>query len=290
LAATLALAAVAVVVCNAPIFADDTTTCSAVGQSMLTFSEGVNGAVIAAAKATLAASSLPGTTPKRNPAFKVVEEQSVKAASDVSTALSALGPLVDANFGDPAVQKATDAVTLEGRAELQEALSFSRLSLRFEQVLNERRNAERRLALANALRAFGSAMSGSVSNAYGTVNGQPFSATVVTRTPNNYQPIRIPPDATIGQTAEALNQEEARLLFLPYTFNPLVAHWTAACKAAHQLPASPKLSEEISMAKSALAKGVAPDAVLKMFMQRTSLTESEAREALGLPPAPTPTP
>jgi hypothetical protein len=133
-------------------------------------------------------------------------------------------------------------------------------------------------------------MSGSVSNAYGTVNGQPFSATVVTRTPNNYQPIRISPDASIGQTAEALDQEEARLLFLPYTFVPLTTRWIAACRAAHQLPPAPSISEEISKAKSALGKGVSPDAVLKMFMQRTNLSEREAREALGLPPAPTSTP
>ena len=287
---TLVVAAIAIVACCGTTFADETTTCAAVGQAMYSFTVAVNGAVLATAKATLAASSLPGTTPKRNPAFKVVEEQSLKAETDVSAALSVLGTLVGADFGNPTVQQATDAVTLEGRAELQEALSFSRLSIRFEHLLNERRSTERRLALANALRAFGSAMSGSVSSAYGTVNGQPFSATVVTRTPNNYQPIRISPDASIGQTAEALDQEEARLLFVSYTFVPLTTRWIAACRAAHQLPPAPSISEEINMAKSALAKGISPDAVLKMFMERTNLSEREAREALGLPPAPISTP
>jgi len=231
---TLALGTIIAGVCCAPAFADGTTTCSAVGQSMLSFSSGVNAAVIAAAKATLAASSLPGTTSKRNPAFKVVEDESAKVEASVGPTLSGLGPLVGADFGDPTLQNATDAVTLEGRAELQEALSFGRLSLHLEQAVSTRSATARRLAIANALRAFGSSFA--TSNTYGTVNGQSFSATTVTRSANSSQPIRIPPDATIGETAEALSQEQARLLLLPYTFNPLVNRWIAACRTAHQLP------------------------------------------------------
>lgn len=233
----LALSTIAVFVCCASAFADEPTTCAAVGRSMLTFSTGVNGAVLAAAKATLAASNLPGTTPKRNPAFRVVEDESAKVEANAATVLSGLGPLVSADFGDPAVQKAADAVTLEGRTELQEALYSSRLSFRLEQTIATRNASAARLALANALRAFGS--SSSVSSTYGAVGGQPFSATTVTRTlPNSSQPIRLPPDASIGQTADALAGEQTRLLLMPYTFNPLVQRWIAACRAAKQLPPS----------------------------------------------------
>jgi hypothetical protein len=201
---------------------------------MLSFSTGVNAAVIAASKATLAASSLPDTTAKRNPNFKVVEDESTKVETSVEPTLSGLGPLVGADFDDPTLQKATEAVTLEGRAELQEALSFGRLSLHLERAVNTHGIAARRMAIANALRAFGSSYT--TSNTTGSINGQSFSATTVTRSPNNSQPIRIPPDASIEQTAEALAQEQARLLLLPYTFNPLVNRWVAACRAAHQLP------------------------------------------------------
>jgi hypothetical protein len=234
---TLVFGAIIAGMCCVPAFADGTTTCSVVGQSMLSFSSGVNAAVVAATKATLAASSLPGTTAKRNPGFKVVEDESAKVEASVAPTLSGLGPLVDADFGDPTLQNATDAVTVEGRAELQEALSFGRLSLHLEQAVDTRSAAARRLAIANALRAFGSSFA--TSNTYGTVNGQPFSATTVTRAPNGSQPIRIPPDATLGETADALAQEQARLLLLPYTFNPLVNRWIAACRTAHQLPPAP---------------------------------------------------
>lgn len=204
----LAVSTIAALICCASAIADEAITCSAVGQSMLTFSAGVNGAVLAAAKATLAASSLPGTTPKRNPSFRVVEDESAKVEANAGTVLSGLGPLVGADFGDPSVQKATDAVTIEGRAELQEALSFSRLSFRLEQAVAARNATAARLALANALRTLGS--SSSVSSTYGTAGGQPFSATTVTRTPNSSQPIRLAPDASIGQTADALAEECAR--------------------------------------------------------------------------------
>lgn len=229
----LVLGMATVVGCSAQAFADETTTCSAVGQPMLTLSQGVDDAVIAAVKATLAASTLPGTSPKRNPGYKAVEDDAPQVQAGVSEALSGLGPLVDADFRNGSLQKATDAVTLEARAELQEALSYGQLSLRFEQILKARRAAATRAALGDALRAFGSSFA--TSSVYGTVNGQPFTATM-TRPPEMAPPTRVAPDATVEQTAEALGQEEARLVFFPYTFHPLVNRWMRACRAAHQLP------------------------------------------------------
>ena len=217
----------------------DTATCESIGQDMINLQTGVNGAVLAATKATLAASTLPGTVPRRNPNYQVVEDEAPKVEANVGTALSGLGPLVDADFDNNAIQNATEAVTLEARAELQEALAFGRLSLRFEQIIEARRRLAARLALADALRAFGSSMTSTVSNTYGDVNGQYFSSTTITRSPSIPQPIQIAPDATVEETAEALSQEEARLLFLGYTFNPLVQHWIATCRGAHQLPPAP---------------------------------------------------
>jgi hypothetical protein len=210
---------------------------------MIALQAGVNDAVLAAAKATLAASTLHGTKWANNPRPQIIEEQSAKVEVAIGSVLSSLGPLAGAEFSDPAVQQATAAVTQEAQAESQEALSFARLSHRFLQVLVDRSAAARRAALANALRAFGAALqsSSTVSSTQGTINGQGFSATTVTRTPNTTQPtpIQIPPDATIEQTAEALEQEQARLLFLPYTFNPLISRWVSACRAANQLPPAP---------------------------------------------------
>ncbi len=242
-AAILALSLVVIVVAgDTSASADETTTCAAVGQSMLALQTGVNDAVIAASKSTLAASTLPGSKRAHNPAATIVEEQSAKVEVAVGSVLSGLGPLVGANFGDPSVQNATEAVTSEAQAESQEAMSFGRLSRRFLQVLLDRNAAARRAALANALRAFGAALqsSSTVSHTQGMVNGQAYSATTVTRTPNNSlpAPIQILPDATEEQTAAALEQEQARLLFLPYTFNPLIARWITACRAANQLPPS----------------------------------------------------
>lgn len=226
--------------CCSVAFAE-TATCASVGPSIIALQKGVNGAVLAAGNATIAASRLPGTKRTHNPDITIVEEQSAKVESDVGSVLSALGPLVSGEFGDPTLQNSTESVTLEARAESQEALSFGRLSRRFLQILETRAAAKQRVALANALRAFGAAFGAStVSNTQGSINGQSFSATTVTRTPNAPPPpITIPPDANIDQTAEALEQEQARLLFLPYTFNPLVEHWIAACRAAHQLPPAP---------------------------------------------------
>jgi hypothetical protein len=207
---------------------------------MIVLQTGVNDAVVAAAKSTLAASTLPGSNRSHNPNITIIEEQSAKVEVAVSSVLSGLGPLVGADFGDPSVQSTTEAVTLEAQTESQEALSFGRLSRRFLQVLLDRNAAARRAALANALRAFGAALqsTSTVSQTQGMVNGQAYSATTVTRTPNTSlpAPIQIMPDATEEQTAAALEQEQARLLFLPYTFNPLINKWVAACRAAHQLP------------------------------------------------------
>ena len=123
-AMNLVVSIIAVFVCCASAFADEPQHALPLAGRCSRFSTGVNGAVLAAAKATLAASNLPGTTPKRNPAFRAVEDESAKVEANAATVLSGLGPLVSADFGDPAVQKATDAVTLEGRAEFQEALSL----------------------------------------------------------------------------------------------------------------------------------------------------------------------
>jgi hypothetical protein len=231
--ASLALGTAAVAACGATAFAAESTTCSGVGQPMLTLSQGVDAAVIAAVKATLAASTLPGTSPKHNPGYKTVEDEAPQVEAGVSEALTGLGPLVDADFRNGSIQKATDAVTLEARGELQEALSYGQLSLRFEQILKARRAAAARVALGDALRAFGSSFA--TSSVYGSVNSQPFTATI-TRPAEMAPPVRVAPDATIEQTAEALGQEEARLVFFPYTFHPLVNRWVRACRAAHQLP------------------------------------------------------
>jgi hypothetical protein len=206
---------------------------------MLAFSEGVNAAVISSAKATSAASNLPGTTPRQNAAgYKTVEEQSALVEAAGAKALAALEPLVDVQFSDPTVQAATEAVTIEGRSQLQEAEQFSRLALRFERGLNSQIIAERKRRIGSALRSLGS--SSITSTTTGSVNGVPFQATTTTTTPKIPPPVVIKPDATVDETAVSLSDEETRLVLLPYTFNPLVRRWTTACKNANlMLDAAP---------------------------------------------------
>jgi hypothetical protein len=78
-AAILALSLVAIIAAgDTSASAAETTTCAAVGQSMLGLQTGVNDAVVAASKSTLAASTLPGSKRAHNPAVTIVEEQSAK--------------------------------------------------------------------------------------------------------------------------------------------------------------------------------------------------------------------
>jgi hypothetical protein len=220
----------------APTLADGTTTCAAVGQSVDALSTGVDGTVLAAVKAGRAAEDLPGTRARSNPLFHVVEGESANAETSAGTALSGLGPLVGADFGDASVQKATDAVTTEAKAEIAEALAFSRFALHFERAVNTKNVASARIAFAVAMSAFARSSTYSVTN--GSVGGQNFSATTTTTTSNANPPVVRAPqsDPTLDQMATALTQEGPQLEMLPYTFHPLINHWIAACRAAGQLP------------------------------------------------------
>ncbi len=208
---------------------------------MIQFQQGVNDSAVASAKAGRAAEDLPGTRPARNPLYKVVEDQSAKAEDAAAKAFAGLGPLAGANMANPDLQRATDAVSAEGKRELLDSLSFSRFALAFERSINTRNILVSRLIIAHAL-TNSSSQTSSTSQTYGSVYGQPFNATTTTTatTTGPKPPLVLPPpDATLDERQEALTEHGPEIEMLPYTFNPLITRWISACRDAHELPPAP---------------------------------------------------
>lgn len=276
-------------------------TCHEMSQPLLDLSQSINDFAISALDAGIAAMSLAGTRARYGPTFKRVEHDATKGEEQFLAALRAFGELQSMKADNPNVERATNDLIAQAQEALEATAAYKGFALAYERAINHHNRSMARAAFAAAMGSMPMyATSWSVTQGY-AYGGGAFSATTMTqgtisdpgaswRSASRRYELDAQSDVvSLGEMQAYLIEYKATIEMLPYKWYPITQTWVTACRAAHQLPPTTTLSDEISMAKAALSKGVSPDAVLKMFMQRTNLPEAEARADLGLPPMPSAT-